>query len=136
VPEVTLHAPFDELIQAKRIYLRASQPGAQQQKTLNITEGLACNNLTYLLTGTDDARGSSKHVMVEIQGLKPWTSALPGQRSNQLSYIPLFSKFWLLSFCYFSTLLRCYSQSFFRKAMYKNDAILIIMRLEAMSPDR
>jgi hypothetical protein len=27
--------------------------------------------------------------MVEIQGLKPWTSALPGQRSNQLSYIPL-----------------------------------------------
>lgn len=27
--------------------------------------------------------------MVEIQGLKPWTSALPGQRSNQLSYIPM-----------------------------------------------
>ncbi len=26
--------------------------------------------------------------MVEIQGLKPWTSALPALRSNQLSYIP------------------------------------------------
>ena len=27
--------------------------------------------------------------MVEIQGLKPWTSALPALRSNQLSYIPI-----------------------------------------------
>lgn len=26
--------------------------------------------------------------VVEIQGLKPWTSALPALRSNQLSYIP------------------------------------------------
>ena len=26
---------------------------------------------------------------MEIQGLKPWTSAMPWQRSNQLSYIPL-----------------------------------------------
>ena len=29
-----------------------------------------------------------KSFMVEIWGLKPQTSALPGQRSNQLSYIP------------------------------------------------
>ncbi len=35
--------------------------------------------------------------MVEIQGLKPWTSALPGQRSNQLSYIPK-SKSYFTSF--------------------------------------
>jgi site-specific DNA recombinase len=34
-------------------------------------------------------RGSSKHVMVEIEGLKPSTSALPAPRSNQLSYIPI-----------------------------------------------
>lgn|GEM_PF-5135533 len=27
--------------------------------------------------------------LVEIQGLKPWTSALPAPRSNQLSYIPM-----------------------------------------------
>ena len=27
--------------------------------------------------------------MVEIQGLKPWASAMPWQRSNQLSYIPI-----------------------------------------------
>jgi len=27
--------------------------------------------------------------LVEIQGLKPWTSALPALRSNQLSYIPI-----------------------------------------------
>lgn len=27
--------------------------------------------------------------LVEIQGLKPWASALPARRSNQLSYIPL-----------------------------------------------
>lgn len=26
--------------------------------------------------------------LVEIQGFKPWTSAMPWQRSNQLSYIP------------------------------------------------
>jgi hypothetical protein len=30
--------------------------------------------------------------MVEIQGFKPWTSALPALRSNQLSYIPVESK--------------------------------------------
>jgi site-specific DNA recombinase len=34
-------------------------------------------------------RGSNVALLVEIQGLKPWTSALPGQRSNQLSYIPM-----------------------------------------------
>jgi hypothetical protein len=28
-------------------------------------------------------------LLVEIQGFKPWTSAMPWQRSNQLSYIPL-----------------------------------------------
>ena len=27
--------------------------------------------------------------MVELQGLKPWTSAMPWQRSNQLSYSPI-----------------------------------------------
>ncbi len=27
--------------------------------------------------------------MVELQGLKPWTSSMPWKRSNQLSYSPL-----------------------------------------------
>ena len=28
-------------------------------------------------------------LVVELQGLKPWTSAMPWQRSNQLSYSPI-----------------------------------------------
>ena len=27
--------------------------------------------------------------MVELQGLKPWTSSMPWKRSNQLSYSPI-----------------------------------------------
>lgn len=34
--------------------------------------------------------------LVEIQGLKPWTSALPALRSNQLSYIPSMNCQWTM----------------------------------------
>lgn len=40
------------------------------------------------LSGSEQPADLSKTHMVEIQGLKPWTSAMPWQRSNQLSYIP------------------------------------------------
>lgn len=50
--------------------------------------------------------------MVEIQGLKPWTSALPGQRSNQLSYIP--------------TLL---TRGYFTRFIPKNKAVTIVHML-------
>jgi hypothetical protein len=43
------------------------------------------------------------NTLVEIQGLKPWTSALPGQRSNQLSYIPK------IIFCIWVILTKCIS---------------------------
>jgi len=39
--------------------------------------------------GTAKVQGSHTDTLVEIQGLKPWTSALPALRSNQLSYIPI-----------------------------------------------
>ena len=32
----------------------------------------------------------SKRVLVELQGLEPWTSSMPWKRSSQLSYSPLF----------------------------------------------
>jgi hypothetical protein len=37
----------------------------------------------------EDIERIYRDVLVEIQGLKPWTSALPALRSNQLSYIPM-----------------------------------------------
>ena len=44
--------------------------------------------LTDLLDRALQARGSSKPVMVELQGLEPWTSSMPWKRSSQLSYSP------------------------------------------------
>ena len=44
--------------------------------------------LIGLLRSTLEVKGWSKTVMVELQGLEPWTSSMPWKRSSQLSYSP------------------------------------------------
>ena len=43
---------------------------------------------------------------MELQGLKPWTSAMPWQRSNQLSYSPILHNLSMVSHCPYHQLIR------------------------------
>ena len=49
-------------------------------------------------------------LLVEIEGLKPSTSALPALRSNQLSYIPIVASFMIPAIVASSSS-RCFSRS-------------------------
>ena len=86
---VDYNQPFDDLLnrlvpaKVHHSLLTADPAGKQNARQ----ECLAGDSLNLL--GVAQGQGCPPSTLVEIQGLKPWTSALPALRSNQLSYIPM-----------------------------------------------
>ncbi len=81
-----LKAPFDTLLSSELRATEAEHRAREQDKTpvgQSADGGFVVKSLSL-----SKAQGFSKTLLVELQGLEPWTSCMPCKRSSQLSYSP------------------------------------------------
>jgi hypothetical protein len=85
--------PFQELpntYRADRCQRAVTSTRTGQRKRRPVSETPSHQTPSSNPSGVYPAKLWSKRVLVELQGLEPWTSSMPWKRSSQLSYSPLF----------------------------------------------
>jgi site-specific DNA recombinase len=86
VTKAVFNPPFDELMQVRGV--KAVNGGRRKESPAAETAGNSRGSHSGPLATALFGDGSTKRVMVELQGLEPWTFRMPCERSSQLSYSP------------------------------------------------